>query len=311
MIEFGASCGPGLGAGLRSVRLRALALALLLCPGLVLGQAAAPAGGSAPLDQERLDRRLLSVGKLLEQSSLARQIEASDRAPALERRAQALAVYREALQARAARDDELAARLATQASTLMFEAVRLAGSEPGADDRWRADFASRRDGVMSMLSAQQRIGAEKGDAVSVDETRRGISALVAEADRLAAASQRQQAEATLNKAYLLARAAVTSLRRGDTLVRSLNFATAQEEYAYELDRNDAHLMLVESLAAQSAAATPPAAMIKGFVAKATELRREAELQSRDGDHAAAVKRLEESTHQLVRAIRSLGIFIPE
>ena len=76
----------------------------------------------------------------------------------------------------------------------------------------------------------------------------------------------------------------------NSLVRSLNFATPQEEYAYELDRNDAHLMLVASLSAQSAATTPAAAMIKGFVDKAGDLRRESELQSRDGNHVAAIKR---------------------
>ena len=37
------------------------------------------------------------------------------------------------------------------------------------------------------------------------------------------------------------------MRSGDTLVRSLNFASKEEEYRYEIDRNDTHQMLIKVL----------------------------------------------------------------
>jgi len=47
-----------------------------------------------------------------------------------------------------------------------------------------------------------------------------------------------------------------------------------------------------------------------FVDKAAALRGQAEGQARGGDHAAGVRLLEDATRELVRAIRSGGIYIP-
>ena len=84
----------------------------------------------------------------------------------------------------------------------------------------------------------------------------------------------------------------------------------REEYRYELDRNDAHLMLIKVLTADKPRMTGMDGVPKGFVGKAVELRKQAEQASRSGDHSAAIEWLEASTRELVRAIRSLGIFIP-
>ncbi|MDH3319144.1 MAG: hypothetical protein OEO84_05570 [Betaproteobacteria bacterium] len=288
---------------------------LLLCPGAPLGQPATPAGQASaaqqtPPDKEQLERRLLSVGMLIEKSSAARQIEASGDARALERRAKARDAYRQALQARDAGDYATAARLAAASSTLMFEAARLAGRDRGSEDRRRTDFAARLESVQSLLAAQQRISAEKPGTPDAAETTRGIEKLIGEARQHAAANDLQQAESVLDRAYLLAKAAVSSMRAGDTLVRSLNFATPEEEYRYELDRNDTHMMLVKLLTADKPRMAGMDAMLNGFVAKAVGLRGEAERTAASGDHAAAIEQLERSTRELVRAIRGLGIFIP-
>lgn len=293
----------------------AVAAGLLLCPALPLAQTTAPAGQAdaaqqAPLEREQIEKRLLSVGKLIEQSSASRQIEASGDAGALERRGKARDTYRQALSARDAGDYAKAVRLAAESSTLMFEAARLAARSPVTEDRRRADFAARMESVKALLAAQQRISAEKPDTPDAAETGRGIEKLIGEASRLSAAKQQLQAETALNQAYLLAKAAVSSMRGGDTLVRSLNFATPEEEYRYELDRNDTHLMLIKVLTADKPRMTGMDGILKGFADKAAELRQQAEQASRSGDHAAAIERLEASTRELVRAIRGLGIFIP-
>ena len=293
----------------------ALAAGLLLCPALPQAQPAASApdtGSARPAapDREQLDKRLLSAGSLIGESSLSRQIEASGHAGALERRSAARDAHRRALQARDAGDYAAAARLAAESSRLMFEGARLAGRGRGMEDGARGDFAARMQSVKSLLAAQQRISAEKPGTADGAETQRTIETLIAEADRLAAANQLAQAGIVLNKAYLLAKAAVSSMRSGDTLVRSLNFATPQEEYRYELDRNDTHLMLIKALAADKSKMTNGSGIFAGFIDKAAELRRQAEQASSGGDHAAAIQRLEASTRELVRAIRSLGVFIP-
>lgn len=293
------------GQGLELSRVVAAAL-LLLCLALFRLEAAAQ---GAPR-QDQIEMRLRSVGRLIGQSSVSRRIEASGNAEALERRARAREAYRRALEARDAVNLEEAERLLAESSKLMFEAVRLADRNRVNEDKERADFSTRRESVKSLLAAQRRISAEKSEIANAAETSRAIEELLGEADRLAAAKQWPKARAALNKAYLVAKAAVSSMRAGSTLVHSLNFATPEEEYRYELDRNDTHLMLVKVLAGEKAKLQQGSAMREKFARKAAELRRQAEEASAAGDYAGAIRLLEDSTRQLVREIRSLGVFIP-
>jgi len=101
------------------------------------------------------------------------------------------------------------------------------------------------------------------------------------------------------------------MRRGDTLVRSLNFATKREEYDYEIDRNDTHRMLVNVLLEERRASNPALdRSVRNFLDEAARLRGEAEQQAQKGGFDAAIKTLEDSTRELVRAIRGAGVYIP-
>jgi hypothetical protein len=53
-----------------------------------------------------------------------------------------------------------------------------------------------------------------------------------------------------------------------------------------------------------------AAGMQAFTDKAAKLRGEAEGLAKRGDHAGAIKLLEDSTRELVRAIRAGGLYIP-
>jgi len=70
-------------------------------------------------------------------------------------------------------------------------------------------------------------------------------------------------------------------------------------------------MLIKVLLAdrKDASGAMPAGM-QAFTDKAAALRADAEAQAKRGDHAAGIKLLEDSTRELVRAIRSGGIYIP-
>lgn len=255
----------------------------------------------------QLERRLASVATLLDNSSGARQIEASADARAAQKRAEAKKVYEEAQSAFKAEDYARTSRLLSQATGLMFDAVRLAAPEKVVAEKQRDDFAARLESVKALLEAQKRISAEKGDGKAAADTTREIERLVRESEQLAGAGKHETAQSTLTRAYLIAKAAIGSMRGGDTLVRSLNFASKQEEYHYELDRNDTHRMLIQVLVDEKRSTD---GMIKNFVTRAAQLRGEAEAAARGGDHEKGVKLLEDSTSELVKAIRNAGVFIP-
>ena len=274
----------------------ALALALLIGTGAVFAQA---------LDQ--VERRAQSVATLIESSSAARQIETSGVATAREKRDTARLVHREALLLLRAGDLAGANRLLDQAAREMMSGARLARPDQVAGEKERRDFDARLDSARALLAAQQRITREKAAGREAEDATRSIEAQIAEAERLAAAGKVAEARPVADRAYLLARVSIESMRRGDTLVRSLHFASQREEYDYEIDRYETHRMLIQVVLADRKEAAP---MMQGFTERAAALRVEAEARAKRGDHAAAIQSLEDATRELVRAIRAGGIYIP-
>jgi hypothetical protein len=193
----------------------------------------------------------------------------------------------------------------------MFEAVRLAAPENVTGEKQRADFESRMESVKSLLAAQRRIAAEKPGVPGAREAAATVERLIAEARELAAASDRLPAARTrIDQAYYVAKASIGSLRGGDTLVRTLQFASKEEEYRYEVDRNDTHKMLIQMLLAEKRGASGVDAMVRASLDRADRLREQADGASARGDFPSAIRLLEDSTGELVKAIRNAGVFIP-
>ena len=262
-------------------------------------------------DKLQLERRVQSIGSLIESSSAARQIDSSGVAEAREKRNNARLIHREAASLLNAGDVASAARLLDQAAREMMEGVRLARPDQVAGEKTKRDFDARMESARALLAAQQRITREKSAGREAQEATRSIESQIASAQTLASQGRYEEARPLLDRAYLTARVSIASMRRGDTLVRSLTFASAREEYDYEIDRNDTHRMLLTVLLSDrkdAAGAMPP--NMQPFVDKAAVLRTEAEAQARRGDHGGAIRVLEDSTRELVRAIRTGGIYIP-
>jgi hypothetical protein len=285
----------------------------------VLAQTAEPVQESAAtrlaggkIDRDQLNFNMESVGKLLESSSAARQIESSKAPEAQARREKARELYKQARTALNGGDLNKAASLLTEVRSAFFEAVRLAAPEEVTAKKLEADYRARLDSVNALLAAYKRVASEKGsNSKTVNETVAQIDKSVAEAARLAQAAKYKEGRAELDRAYLVAKVGISSLRSGDTLVRSLNFASKEEEYQYEVDRNDTHLMLIKVLVEEKRATNPMLdQQVQGFLAKSKDLRQAGESAAAKKDHAQAVKLLEESTAELVRAIRNAGIYIP-
>ena len=280
--------------------LKALLLALLF------GAAAAPAQ-----DRDQVERRLESVGTLIDSSSAARQIDSSGVPAAREKRDNARLMHREAAATLRAGDLAAANKLLDLAAREMMAGVRLAKPEQVAGEKARRDFDARLESAQALLTAQQRITQEKSAGREAQDATRSIESQIAQAQKLAAANRIDEARVLLDRAYLTARVSIEAMRRGDTLVRSLHFASQREEYDYEIDRNETHRMLINLLLSErkdAAGAMPPA--MQASVDKAATLRAQAQAQAARGDHAGAIQVLEDSTRELVRAIRAGGIYIP-
>jgi hypothetical protein len=281
--------------------------------GTALAQAPADQGSAATrlqaatVDKESLSFNMISVGKLLETSSAARQIDASKAPDAIAKREKARELYQAAQAALAAGDLQKASQLLTDVRAMFFDAVRLAAPEEVVAKKLENDYRMRLDSVTALLGAYKRVANEKGSAAKgVGETVAQVEKGMVAAARLAEAGKYKEGRAELDRVYLIEKAGISGLRNGDTLVRSLNFGNKEEEYQYEIDRNNTHQMLIEVLLSEKRAD----GMVQEFIAKAKALRAQAEAAAGGKDYSTGVKLLEESTAELVRAIRGAGIYIP-
>jgi hypothetical protein len=265
---------------------------------------------SAAPSAEALESRLANLERLIEHSSGAKRIQTSGVPEALAHRERALAVHAEARERLQAGDLDGSGRLLDQATQEMMSAIRLAGRPAAMDDKKRKDFETRAESIAALLEALERIGAEKGAADMAAQVTADVNTLVAKARQLEQADKLDEGRRSLNAAYEMATGAIEELRGGDTLVRALEFASKEEEYRYELDRNDTHQMLIKVLVQEKRASAGVDKMVTMYVQKAETLRVEAKRQAGTGDFDKAVVTLEQSTKELVRAIRSAGIYIP-
>jgi hypothetical protein len=137
-----------------------------------------------------------------------------------------------------------------------------------------------------------------------------VSAELIASDALLQKGNGTEARAMLDATYETVKTSIEQLRGGDTLVRELHFETSKDEYLYELDRNDTHQMLVQVLFAEKMESSPMRATAETFISKAVVLREDAESAAGMQKYEEAIELLEESTKELIRAIRSAGVYIP-
>jgi len=292
-------------------RVRPLPLLIALCAmsGAFCAASVGRAAEHAPAADDTKSR-IETVGQLIHRSSAARQITDSGDQAAMAKYNAAKESYERAVQANGRGDAQSAKRLLEEASRTMFEAVRLAKPQAAVADKKRGDFNKRLASLNGLLVAYERIRKEKKSDAGNAEINGTVKEKLAHAQALFEAGRIDEARASLDEAYASAKVAIEHLRGGDTVVRSLNFATKEEEYRYERDRNDTHRMLLTGLLDEKTDRPELRKQTQPFIDRAADLRQKAESAAASGDYEKATGILEQSTAELVRAIRASGVYIP-
>jgi hypothetical protein len=270
------------------------------------GATAAPeAGGTTDVSS-----RLVYVERLLTESSAAKKVDASGKPEAIAMKADAQSHFDAARRLADGGDHEAAEVELREAIRLMTSAARAANGDAKVTQKQTDDYGSRKESVQALAKAHDRIATEKGMKDANRALQDNVAADLAASDELMAQGKGDEARSMLDAAYESVKASLEELRGGDTLVRELNFETPEDEYLYELDRNDTHRMLVEVLLAEKMQASPMRKTADAFISKAGELRQKAEEAAGKKKFEDAIRLLEESTTEFIRAIRSAGVYIP-
>ena len=258
-----------------------------------------------------LESRVSMVRKLLHESSAARQVQSSGNAVAQDKRRDAITLFE---QAAAGGDLETRKVQLNQAVAMMYESVGLvthtAGGDAGGEEKERRDYANRKSSLEALLAAHERIMKEKGTPQLHVLLQAEIEEDFQAAESLLAEGKTTEARLHLNRAYEATMLSVEHSRKGETLTRELKFETPQEEYEYELDRNDTHRMLLTVLLDEKLKDEKIKQRVSGFIDAADGHRLIAVDHAAAGRYEEAIESLELSTNELVKAIRGAGVYIP-
>lgn len=280
------------------------------------------AGGAIPLvhaevkapvfsdDSASVKSRLENVQRLVSSSSGSQRVKASQNAAAKAQQEKAEQHLRKAEKAYEDGSMGLAQDELQRATEAMFLAIRGVGTGKEGVNKKNRDFDARYESVDALLTAIERVAREKGGMQGVERRAEDLRHQAQTAKQLADAGKVEQAKARLDGVYEETKTELEKLREGETLVRTLEFASDEEEYRYELDRNDTHQMLVKVLLEDHVKKPGTRRQVDGFVAKSNALRSQAEAEAGAGAYDRAVDTLEKATKELQRAIRSAGVYIP-
>ncbi len=171
-------------------------------------------------------------------------------------------------------------------------------------------YEETKESVDALLQAVHRVAKEKGTVKQNQEMIDEINKLNDQAHDYASKKMYGKALVKLELTLALIRGNISELKMGDTLVRTLSFANAQEEYAYEIDRNDAHFMLLKMFLSEITNGRGNADIYAKNKQSALKLRQKAEKYAKNNKYKKAISTLEDSTQILIKAIRRAGGNIP-
>lgn len=249
------------------------------------------------------------VERLIHESVAAKQILESDNQEARDLREKALRQLEIARDAEARGDTQAVADALHEAKAAIFKGMQLVGKKVISEKK-QENYQNKRQSLESLLEAHQRIVAEKGVDNASQEVEDFARNKLDEAQAQSDKGNYAEALNLTNSAYMSVKLSLTKLRDGKTLVRSLNFESKEDEYRYELDRNDTHNMLINTVLKEKRNDPRLGKLMDIPLNQAEKLRNQAEAEASSGDFETAIKTMEQSTKQIIKAIRMAGIFIP-
>jgi len=253
-------------------------------------------------------QNIVFIEQLVLKPSTKKQILESNNEEAKTAYQQAIKHLNEAKNAQAIGDNQTLIDSLNKTKIAIFKAMRLSGGKV-VKNKHKTDYKKRVKSTRVLLQAHKRVSEEKNIGAEARKVEQHVEEQLKQAQATFAQGNTNKALKLANFAYLTIKLDITRLRDGDTLVRSLNFKNKEEEYKYELERNNTHKVLVNVVLKEKI--SPQMSMlIKTPMSSAESLRNKAIQQATKGNFDEAIKTLEQSTQKIIRSIRMAGIYIP-
>lgn len=161
--------------------------------------------------------------------------------------------------------------------------------------------------VEMFVTAFDRIAAEEGkDHIHSMLDRNELDTLMSSAQSNFDDGDLVMANHLMRQAADMVDSALSDARHEDVLLHELSFESLQEEYQYEIDRNDSYVKLIDLMQEKTVPSQASASYVARLVEQNAELRKEADALAKKGDYEKSIEVLEKGTDKLSRALRVSG-----
>ncbi|HEY0635567.1 MAG TPA: hypothetical protein VGE00_09295 [Gammaproteobacteria bacterium] len=255
-------------------------------------------------DPQQLLMKFDYAESVLMKSEGAKRVDGSSHDVARAKLAQARERYQEARKAHGEGRIEEAEKGLNESLRLATAATQLVPSQNNLDQQVRERY---NDLLRQVKSYQDWHVDYKGIDPHEKEDQSKMEAELTRAQLLAEQGQYQQANELLNNMLGILITKTNVAIGSKTVTYDLNFASKEEEYRYEVDRNREYERLLPIALTQK----QPTAAVKGvmdkMIDKARALRRESEAAFEAQKIDDAIARMHESTEQLQNALKMVGV----
>lgn len=259
---------------------------------------------------EGVKKSLAMNENLLTNSSLVRKVKKVDLPQVSEALEKALFFHKMAVKKLSAGELSASVKARDESLRLLMLASRLAHQASGfVEKKAKKSYEKKLKNIQGLLAAHKRITDDNSEFDTEQKLQKEVSLLIADAEKNEAEQKTKEAIASLDKAYLIIANSIKSQRTGQTLIRSLDFATEEEAYEYELGRYENYQRLVDMMIDERRAFKRDE-RTRPFFDEANSYQAKAESLVKEGKYKEASKLIEKASKTLVNLLRDSGVHIP-
>lgn len=255
-------------------------------------------------DPQQLLMKFDYAESVLMKSDGASRVDRSDNDKARAKLEEARELYRKARRSHGEGRTEEAEKGLNESLRLATSATQMVPSQRNLDQQLRDRY---NDLLRQVKSYQDWHVDYKGLDPHEKEDQRKMEAELGRIQLLAEQGNYQQANERLNNMLGILITKTNVAIGSKTVTYDLNFASKEEEYRYEMDRNLEYQRLIPIALTQKQPAEAMKGLMEKMINKAMVLRKEAETAAAAKRYEEAIARMHESTEQFQNALKVVGV----
>jgi tetratricopeptide (TPR) repeat protein len=262
--------------------------------------------------REEVLQELQLVKMLLAQSPLAERASNKD-AQIKQPLELARTLYNRANEAFNAGNMVWAGAFLDEALSVMEDAARLSSDPLQVETKQRERYAELMEDVRAFDATYQdvRKGMPPKDVKKYDTEIEPTHNLIHRAQTLVRDGQYSEGSELLEKVHAIYISVLNELLSSTAFVYDTNFKSPAEEFEYEMARYQSYEELIPLARDQFKPDEYTLKLSERFVQEALAVHGTAEEQAANGNHATAIKTLQDATKRLQTALRTIGLEVPE